>query len=104
MTGVNIVTFYSTSIFQTDFHYSGTTSRIISACLQVWQFVCAGLAVLIIDKLGRRKLLIMAATGNGNLPSMLGWSVVRPEQQICRRSGVLLLLHGSVFLPLSVSS
>lgn len=63
MTGVNIVTFYSTSIFQKDFHYSGTTSRIISACLQVWQFACAGLAVLIIDKFGRRTLLIAAAVG-----------------------------------------
>lgn len=63
MTGVNIVTFYSTSIFQTDFHYSGTTSRIISACLQVWQFLCAGLAVLLIDRFGRRTLLISAAVG-----------------------------------------
>lgn len=63
MTGVNIVTFYSTSIFQKDFHYSGTTSRIISGCLQLWQFVCAGLAVLVIDRFGRRTLLISAAVG-----------------------------------------
>ncbi|KAL1979247.1 hypothetical protein VTN96DRAFT_6399 [Rasamsonia emersonii] len=63
MTGVNIITFYSDTIFQGDLHYSGTISRIISGCLQIWQFFAAGLAVLLIDRFGRRRLLITAAAG-----------------------------------------
>ena len=63
MTGLNIVTFYSDTIFQQDFGYSGTISRVISGCLQIWQFICAGIAVLLVDKIGRRKLLIFAAMG-----------------------------------------
>ncbi|KAJ5594597.1 General substrate transporter [Penicillium hispanicum] len=63
MTGVNIITFYSDTIFQNDLHYSGTISRIITGCLQIWQCLAAGLAVLLIDRFGRRPLLITAAAG-----------------------------------------
>ena len=65
MTGVNIVTFYSTTILQTELHYSATVARIISGCLQIWQFVAATSAIFIIDRFGRRKLLIWAAIGMG---------------------------------------
>ncbi|CRL30578.1 Sugar/inositol transporter [Penicillium camemberti] len=63
MTGVNIITFYSDTIFESDLGYSGTLSRIITGCLQIWQFLAAGLAVLLIDRVGRRPLLIAAAAG-----------------------------------------
>jgi sugar porter (SP) family MFS transporter len=63
MTGINIITFYSDTILEGDLHYDGTTSRIISGCLQIWQFFAAGLAVLLIDRFGRRHLLITAAAG-----------------------------------------
>ncbi|KAJ5261356.1 hypothetical protein N7478_011951 [Penicillium angulare] len=63
MTGVNIITFYSDTILETNLHYSGTIARIVSGCLQIWQFCAAGLAVLLIDRYGRRPLLITAAAG-----------------------------------------
>lgn len=63
MTGVNVITFYSDSIFENDLHYSGTIARIITGCLQIWQFLAAGLAVLLIDRFGRRPLLITAGIG-----------------------------------------
>jgi MFS family permease len=63
MSGVNIVTFYSDTIFENQLGYSGTISRIISGCLQLWQVIAAGLAILVIDRFGRRKLLLFAATG-----------------------------------------
>ncbi|CAG8898184.1 unnamed protein product [Penicillium egyptiacum] len=63
MTGVNIITFYSDTIFESNLGYSGTLSRIITGCLQIWQFLAAGVAVLLIDRVGRRPLLIAAAAG-----------------------------------------
>ncbi|KAL3602998.1 hypothetical protein FPOAC2_07315 [Fusarium poae] len=63
MSGVNIVTFYSTTIFQQQLHYSPVESRIFSASLQVWQFIAAGFAILLIDRFGRRKLLMAGALG-----------------------------------------
>lgn len=63
MTGVNVITFYSDSIFENNLNYSPTISRIITGCLQLWQFLAAGLAVLLIDRFGRRPLLIIAGIG-----------------------------------------
>ncbi|KAJ6127232.1 hypothetical protein N7523_002844 [Penicillium sp. IBT 18751x] len=63
MTGVNIVTFYSTQIFEDHLGYSAIEARIFSGCIQIWQFLCAGLAVILIDKIGRRKLLMAGAAG-----------------------------------------
>jgi MFS family permease len=57
------VTFYSNTIFQQILGYDGTTSRIISGCLQLWQVCCATLAVFLVDRFGRRKLLLTAACG-----------------------------------------
>lgn len=63
MSGVNIITFYSDTILQDQLGYSGTIARIISGCLQIWQVLAAGLAVLLIDRFGRRRLLIFSAAG-----------------------------------------
>jgi MFS family permease len=61
--GVNVITFYSDTILQNQLGYNGTIARIISGCLQIWQVLAAGLAVLLIDRFGRRKLLISSAAG-----------------------------------------
>lgn len=58
-----IVTFYSNTIFQEILGYNGTLSRVISGCLQIWQFLCASAAIFLIDRVGRRKLLLVGAGG-----------------------------------------
>lgn len=63
MSGINVVTFYSTTIFEDQLNYSPTNARIFSGCIQIWQFICAGIAVLLIDRFGRRKLLMAGALG-----------------------------------------
>lgn len=63
MTGVNIISFYSNIIFEDILGYSGTLSRIISGCLQIWQFLCATLAIFLVDRVGRRKLLLIGSAG-----------------------------------------
>ncbi|EME42495.1 hypothetical protein DOTSEDRAFT_73361 [Dothistroma septosporum NZE10] len=61
MSGVNVITFYSNTIFQRDLGYSPVLSRIITSCMQTWQFLMATAAVFLIDRFGRRKLLITGA-------------------------------------------
>lgn len=63
LSGVNIITFYSDTVFEGDLGYSGNTARIITGCLQIWQFINAGIAVFLVDRFGRRRLLIPAALG-----------------------------------------
>jgi sugar porter (SP) family MFS transporter len=63
MSGVSVITFYSDTILQVDLGYSGTIARVISGCLQVWQLICAIIAVFLIDRVGRRALLISSVLG-----------------------------------------
>ncbi|CAK3903564.1 Sugar transporter STL1 [Lecanosticta acicola] len=61
MSGVNVITFYSNTILKNRLGYSAVLSRIISSCLQTWQFLMATSAIFLIDRFGRRKLLITGA-------------------------------------------
>ncbi|PYH96334.1 MFS general substrate transporter [Aspergillus ellipticus CBS 707.79] len=63
MCGLNIVTFYSDTILETQLHYSASETRIFSGCMQIWQMLSACLSVLVIDRFGRRKLLLCGAVG-----------------------------------------
>ncbi|GAB7332817.1 hypothetical protein MBLNU13_g04542t2 [Cladosporium sp. NU13] len=44
-----------------DLGYSPILSRVISSCLQTWQFFAATSAIFLIDRIGRRRLLIGGA-------------------------------------------
>lgn len=63
MCGVNIISFYSNTIFQNTLGFSSTLSRLVTGCLQTWQFICASSALLVVDRIGRRPLLITCAIG-----------------------------------------
>lgn len=62
MSGVNVITFYSNTIFTDDLGYSDVTARIITSSLQTWQFLAATSAIFLIDRVGRRRLLLVAAS------------------------------------------
>ena len=63
MSGINIVTFYSTDILEEHLGYSGTIARVVTGCIQIWQLLSAGFAIFIVDRIGRRKLLMIGAAG-----------------------------------------
>lgn len=60
LSGINVISFYSTSIFESTLGYSGRDARIFSACLQM-TLVLGGLtAMLVVDLFGRRPLMILS--------------------------------------------
>jgi len=63
MAGINLIVFYSTSILEHSLGYSAHLARVIAGCLQTWQFFTATSAVFLIDRFGRRKLLLLGAIG-----------------------------------------
>ncbi|EED24029.1 sugar transporter, putative [Talaromyces stipitatus ATCC 10500] len=103
MSGINIITFYSDTIFQTDLGYTGTTSRIISGCLQIWQFICAGIAVYLIDRVGRRRLLISAALGMAISQACLaGLSSVITTNKSAASASLLFYFLAFTFFPIGL--
>lgn len=61
LTGVNVVTFYSTTIFENQLGYSPVEARIFSGSLQIWQMICAFFSIYLIDLFGRRGVMIQSS-------------------------------------------
>ena len=61
--GVNLISFYSTTIFENDLGFGATKSRILAACMQVMQPCGAFVCFFTIDAFGRRRLMTFAAAG-----------------------------------------
>lgn len=61
MCGINLITFYATTIFQQYLGMDAVQSRILAACMTLTQPLGGFLAFVTIDRLGRRVLMISSA-------------------------------------------
>jgi MFS family permease len=60
MTGINIIPFYSNSILESTLGYSGSIARIFSGCMQIMLVIGAIIGCLLIERVGRRKLMLFS--------------------------------------------
>lgn len=56
VTGINLVTYYATTVFETSLGFGPALSRFMTAWLGVEYFLAACVAIFVIDKFGRRKM------------------------------------------------
>ncbi|RAO70472.1 uncharacterized protein BHQ10_006484 [Talaromyces amestolkiae] len=64
LTGVNAITFYTTTIFQKNLLLDSVTSRILAAIYQVVSPIGGIIAIFTIERFGRRGLMLISAAGN----------------------------------------
>ncbi|TFK43653.1 general substrate transporter [Crucibulum laeve] len=96
ITGINIITYYATLLFER-LGISDTKSRIIAACNGTEYFLASLIAIGLIDKVGRRKLMLFGSTGQTLtmiLLAVLG-SISGSGAQVV--SAVLLFVFNSFF-------
>ncbi|KAF9247184.1 general substrate transporter [Melanogaster broomeanus] len=62
ITGINLITYYATILFQR-LGLSDVTSRIIAAANGTEYFLASLIAIFLIDRVGRRKLMLFGAVG-----------------------------------------
>ncbi|KAL2807752.1 general substrate transporter [Aspergillus granulosus] len=60
MTCIDVIAFYSASIFEESLGYSGSVARIFSSCLQVTLALGGLVAIFTVDRFGRRKLMLFS--------------------------------------------
>jgi len=58
--GINIMSYYTPTIMITYVGLSNTIARLLSACNAVSYFIFAGVAVLFVERLGRRSLMLIS--------------------------------------------
>ncbi|KAL1709202.1 general substrate transporter [Schizophyllum commune] len=62
ITGINLITYYATLLFER-LGLGDVDSRIVAACNGTEYFLISIVAIFIIDRIGRRKLMLFGATG-----------------------------------------
>ncbi|KAG9311786.1 general substrate transporter [Chiua virens] len=96
ITGINLITYYATLLFQR-LGLSDVTSRIIAAANGTEYFLASFIAIFLIDRIGRRKLMLFGAVGQCLtmvLLAVLG-SIQGNSTQVV--SSVLLFVFNSFF-------
>lgn len=63
ISGINLITYYAATIYQNDIGLSPLISRLLAACNGTEYFIASWIAVFIIEKIGRRKLMLFGAAG-----------------------------------------
>ncbi|EME38944.1 hypothetical protein DOTSEDRAFT_180963 [Dothistroma septosporum NZE10] len=61
--GINLVTYYATTVFESSLGFDGTLSRFLTGWLGTEYFLAACLALFVVDRLGRRKLMMFGSAG-----------------------------------------
>ncbi|KAF2170290.1 hypothetical protein M409DRAFT_64606 [Zasmidium cellare ATCC 36951] len=63
ISGINLITYYAATIYETEIGLSGFLSRILAACNGTEYFLASWIAVFTIEKIGRRPLMLFGAVG-----------------------------------------
>ncbi|KAJ6014496.1 hypothetical protein N7540_009087 [Penicillium herquei] len=63
ISGINLITYYAATIYENSLGMDGLTSRIMAACNGTEYFIASLVPIFIIEKVGRRTLMLVGAAG-----------------------------------------
>ncbi|KAJ5201335.1 uncharacterized protein N7498_005998 [Penicillium cinerascens] len=63
ISGINLITYYAATIYENSIGMDGLTSRIMAACNGTEYFLASLIPIFIIEKVGRRSLMLVGAAG-----------------------------------------
>ncbi|KAK2785121.1 hypothetical protein FQN52_008607 [Onygenales sp. PD_12] len=63
ISGINLITYYAAVIYENSIGLSGFLSRILAACNGTEYFLASWIAVFVVEKVGRRPLMLFGAVG-----------------------------------------
>ncbi|TVY84139.1 Sugar transporter STL1 [Lachnellula suecica] len=70
--GTNLVTYYATTVFEDSLGFSPALARLLTACYGTLYLAAAIVALFIVDRYGRRKMMIVGALGMGVSAMIIG--------------------------------
>lgn len=78
ISGINLITYYAANIYQQNIGLSGFLSRILAAANGTEYFLASWIAVFIIEKVGRRSLMLFGAAGQAASMAILAGTTAYP--------------------------
>lgn len=101
ITGINLITYYAGTIFESYIGMSALNSRILAACNGTEYFIASWLSFYTIERLGRRPLLLIGSAGQAlTMAALTGctWAAQhRDDHNAAIGAAVLLFVFNSFF-------
>jgi sugar porter (SP) family MFS transporter len=73
ISGINLITYYAATIYEREIKLDPLLSRILAACNGTEYFLASWIAVFLVEKVGRRKLMVFGAVGmSGSMAILAG--------------------------------
>ncbi|KIY03450.1 uncharacterized protein Z520_00141 [Fonsecaea multimorphosa CBS 102226] len=91
MTGVNAITYYASSIYESDLHFDATVSRILAAASQFAIILGSCLCSWTVDRFGRRKLMLFSSSSMAVCMACLTGLVSNPNDSGALKAAVFFL-------------
>jgi MFS family permease len=98
--GINALAFYLSTIFQTYLNLSGVQSGIVAASVFTFQTLCAPIGVLTVERLGRRKLMIISAAGMGTCMAIVAGCTSQGDNKGAEAVAGAMIFLFSFFFPI----
>lgn len=75
LSGTNLITYYATSIYEDSIGLSAVNARVVGACQNTAYLFVACIAIFVIERVGRRKLLLVGSVGQASSMAILAGTV-----------------------------
>lgn len=100
MSGGNLISVYSTTLYQENLGMSGTLSRILSGCTLTFKFFCGFIAFFTVDRFGRRPLIAASGTGMACCMMFLAISTSQKHNSHANIASVFFIFAFNFFIPI----
>lgn len=98
ISGVNMITFYATAIFQEKLAFGATNARVLAAAMTSCQVVGGLVAFWLIERAGRRQLMLSSAIGMAICMSVLAATTAYQDSQpALATAAVFLYLYNLIY-------
>ncbi|KAK6434905.1 hypothetical protein LTR95_008912 [Oleoguttula sp. CCFEE 5521] len=97
ISGINIITYYAATIFENNIGLGSFTSRLLAALNGTEYFVASWISIFIIEKVGRRKLMIFGAAGQALSMAVLAGTTSHVSKPAGIAAAVFLFVFNSFF-------
>ncbi|KAF2147052.1 uncharacterized protein K452DRAFT_261219 [Aplosporella prunicola CBS 121167] len=95
--GLNLVTYYATTVFEDSLGFDPELSRLMTGCLGTEFFIAALVALFVVDRLGRRKLMLGGAVGMAVSLLVIGACLSAGTKPPAYAATVFIFVYNSFF-------
>ncbi|KAJ5156926.1 sugar transporter [Penicillium canariense] len=91
LTGVNVITFFTNTIFEQYLLLDSVTCRVLAAAYQLFSLVGGTVCIFTVEAFGRRGLLLAGATGNAICMALVAGLGSQPENRMAIHGAVVFI-------------